>query len=106
MVNVGKKPKVSVIVVNYNGIQFIDNCLRSLLNQTYQNYEIIMPFEEHDILISLHTPYQVTKLLGELYTNYFHNLYDLPIVNARFFNVFELGEVPGRYRNVISNFFY
>lgn len=65
-----------------------------------------MPFEEHDISISLHTPYQVTKLLGELYTNYFNNLYDLPIVNARFFNVFGPGEVPGKYRNVIPNFFY
>lgn len=65
-----------------------------------------MPFMEHDISISLHTPYQVTKLLGELYTNYFHNLYDLPIVNARFFNVFGPGEVPGKYRNVIPNFIY
>ena len=65
-----------------------------------------MPFEEHDVSISLHTPYQVTKLLGELYTNYFYNLYNLPVVNARFFNVFGPGEVPGRYRNVIPNFFY
>lgn len=65
-----------------------------------------MPFEEPDISISLHTPYQVTKLIGELYTNYFHNLYDLPIVNARFFNVFGPGEVPGKYRNVIPNFMY
>lgn len=66
----------------------------------------VMPFEEHDTSISLHTPYQVTKLIGELYTNYFHNLYGMPIVNARFFNVFGPGEVPGRYRNVIPNFFY
>jgi len=65
-----------------------------------------MPFEEHDTSISLHTPYQVTKLVGELYTNYFHNLYGMPIANARFFNVFGPGEVPGRYRNVIPNFFY
>ena len=65
-----------------------------------------MPFKEDDISISLHTPYQLTKLLGELYTNYFHNLYDLLIVNARFFNVFGPGEVPGKYRNVIPNFFY
>lgn len=65
-----------------------------------------MPFREDDISISLHTPYQVTKLLGELYTNYFYNLYELPIVNARFFNVFGPGEVPGKYRNVIPNFFY
>jgi UDP-glucose 4-epimerase len=65
-----------------------------------------MPFEEHDISTSLHTPYQVTKLLGELYTNYFHNLYRLPTVNARFFNVYGPGEIPGQYRNVIPNFFY
>jgi nucleoside-diphosphate-sugar epimerase len=65
-----------------------------------------IPFEEQDISISLHTPYQVTKLLGELYTNYFHNLYGLPTVNARFFNVFGPGEVPGKYRNVIPNFTY
>jgi len=65
-----------------------------------------MPFEEHDVSIHLHTPCQVTKLLGELYTNYFHNLYSMPIVNARFFNSFGPGEVPGKYRNVIPNFFY
>jgi nucleoside-diphosphate-sugar epimerase len=65
-----------------------------------------MPFEEHDISLKLYTPYQVTKLLGELYTNYFYNLYGLPIVNTRFFNAYGPGEVPGRYRNVIPNFFY
>jgi len=65
-----------------------------------------MPFEEPDVSLSLDTPYQVTKTLGELYTNYFYNLYDLPIVNARFFNAFGPGEVPGKYRNVIPNFFF
>ena len=55
-----------------------------------------MPFEEHDISIKLYTPYQVTKMIGELYTNYFYNLYGLPIVNARFFNSYGPGEVPGR----------
>ncbi len=65
-----------------------------------------MPFKEHDISIKLYTPYQVTKMIGELYTNYFYNLYGLPIVNARFFNSYGPGEVPGKYRNVIPNFFY
>jgi nucleoside-diphosphate-sugar epimerase len=65
-----------------------------------------MPFEEHDVSMKLYTPYQVTKMLGELYTNCYHNLYDLPIVNARFFNSYGPGEVPGRYRNVIPNFFW
>jgi len=65
-----------------------------------------IPFKEYDVSISLHTPYQVTKLLGELYTNYFYNLYGLPIVNARFFNVYGPGEIPGMYRNVIPNFLW
>jgi UDP-glucose 4-epimerase len=56
--------------------------------------------------MKLYTPYQVTKMLGELYTNYYFNLYRLPIVNARFFNSYGPGEVPGKYRNVIPNFFY
>jgi len=65
-----------------------------------------MPFKEEYVSMHLYTPYQVTKMLGELYTNYFHNLYNLPIVNARFFNSFGPGEVPGKYRNVIPNFMY
>lgn len=65
-----------------------------------------MPFEEHYVSMKLYTPYQVTKMLGELYTNYYYNLYHLPIVNARFFNSYGPGEVPGRYRNVIPNFFW
>jgi nucleoside-diphosphate-sugar epimerase len=65
-----------------------------------------IPFREESVSMMLYTPYQVTKMLGELYTNYFYNLYDLPIVNARFFNSYGPGEVPGKYRNVIPNFFF
>ncbi len=65
-----------------------------------------MPFTEESISMHLYTPYQVTKMLGELYTNMYRNLYDLPMVNARFFNSYGPGEVPGKYRNVIPNFFY
>ena len=65
-----------------------------------------IPFTEDDVSMDLYTPYQVTKMLGELYTNMYHNLYGLPIVNARFFNSYGPGEVPGKYRNVIPNFFY
>lgn len=65
-----------------------------------------MPFTEEFTSMDLYTPYQVTKMLGELYTNMYHNLYGLPIVNTRFFNSYGPGEVPGKYRNVIPNFFY
>lgn len=58
--------------------------------------------------MSMHltTPYQITKMLGELYANFFWHHYDLPVVKARFFNSFGPGEVPGQYRNVIPNFIY
>jgi nucleoside-diphosphate-sugar epimerase len=93
-------------VLEYAQLVNIDRFVYSSSGCGVYGLESKMPFKEHDISINLHTPYQVTKLLGELYTNYFHNLYDLPVVNARFFNVFGPGEVPGKYRNVIPNFFY
>ena len=65
-----------------------------------------MPFTEGYVSMDLYTPYQVTKMLGELYTNMYSNLHSLPVVNARFFNSYGPGEVPGKYRNVIPNFFY
>lgn len=64
------------------------------------------PLREDDISMNLATPYQVTKMLGELYCNYFFKQYGLKVVKARFFNSFGPGEVPGQYRNVIPNFIY
>jgi len=93
-------------VLQYAQLVNVDRFVYSSSGCGVYGLESKMPFEEHDISIQLHTPYQVTKLLGELYTNYFHNLYNLPIVNARFFNSYGPGEVPGKYRNVIPNFFY
>ena len=36
------KDFVSIIVVNWNGIGWLDGCLNSLVNQTYSDYEIIL----------------------------------------------------------------
>jgi len=65
-----------------------------------------MPFEEHDTSVSLHTPYQVTKLIGELYTNYFPQFVRHADSQCQVLQCLRPGEVPGRYRNVIPNFFY
>ncbi|HEV2283657.1 MAG TPA: NAD-dependent epimerase/dehydratase family protein [bacterium] len=65
-----------------------------------------LPLVEDFVSIDLDTPYQITKLLGELYCNFFFHYYKVPVVRARFFNVYGPGEIPGRYRNVIPNFLY
>ncbi len=93
-------------VLQYANLVGVDRFVYSSSGCGVYGLDSKQPFQEHDISIKLHTPYQVTKLLGELYTNYFNNLYKVPIVNARFFNVFGPGEVPGKYRNVIPNFMY
>jgi len=64
------------------------------------------PIDEEGVSFDLHTPYQVTKLVGELYCNYFKNHYGSKIARVRFFNSYGPGEIPGRYRNVIPNFIY
>ncbi len=65
-----------------------------------------MPFTEELTNMYLSTPYQITKMLGELYCNYFWKIHDVPTVKARFFNSYGPGEVPGQYRNVIPNFIF
>jgi len=37
-----RKAKVSVIVVNFNGMHYLETCLRSLLNQSYPDFEVIL----------------------------------------------------------------
>lgn len=65
-----------------------------------------LPLREEFMSLNLSSPYQITKMLGELYCNFFHNQYGLPVVKTRFFNSYGPGEVPGQYRNVIPNFIY
>ncbi len=65
-----------------------------------------LPLREEFMSMHLSTPYQVTKMLGELYCNFFSNHHGLKVVKPRFFNSYGPGEVPGQYRNVIPNFIY
>ena len=65
-----------------------------------------MPLEEDFISMHLTTPYQINKMTGEMYCNFYGHHYDMNIVNCRFFNSYGPGEVPGQYRNVIPNFIY
>jgi nucleoside-diphosphate-sugar epimerase len=65
-----------------------------------------LPLKEEFMSLHLSTPYQITKMLGELYCNFFHHQYGLKVVKPRFFNSYGPGEVPGQYRNVIPNWIY
>lgn len=65
-----------------------------------------LPLREDFVSLDLDTPYQITKMLGELYCNFYRNFYGLATVRARLFNSYGPGEIPGRYRNVIPNFIY
>jgi nucleoside-diphosphate-sugar epimerase len=65
-----------------------------------------LPLKEDYVSLHLDTPYQIHKLLGELYCNFYINYYKFPVAIARYFNVYGQGEIPGAYRNVIPNFMW
>ena len=65
-----------------------------------------LPLKEDFVSMHLTTPYQISKMAGELYANFYWQHYGLPIVKTRFFNSYGPGEVPGQYRNVIPNFMF
>jgi GT2 family glycosyltransferase len=37
-----KSPLISLQIVNYNGLEFLDDCFKSIYSQTYKNIEVIM----------------------------------------------------------------
>ena len=55
---------------------------------------------------NLDTPYAITKLLGEYYLQFFSKNYGIEATSVRIFNTYGPYDYPGKYRNVIPNFFY
>ncbi len=53
----------------------------------------------------LDTPYAINKLHGEYLVNFYREHHGMNTTILRYFNSFGPGELPGRYRNVIPNFF-
>ncbi|MEM1554662.1 MAG: glycosyltransferase family 2 protein [Thermoproteota archaeon] len=35
-------PEISVVILNYNGMKFLEVCLKSLLNSTYKDFEVVI----------------------------------------------------------------
>ncbi len=72
--------------------------------------------EEEPVSLYLDSPYQISKIIGELYSNYYFKQHGLPVVKARFQNVYGPGEILGAgqwrgtpatvWRNVTPTFVY
>jgi nucleoside-diphosphate-sugar epimerase len=58
-----------------------------------------------DLVTKLETPYAISKLAGEEYVHFFSRHYELPATVVRYFNAYGAWDPPGKYRNVIPNFF-
>lgn len=73
---------------------------------------------KEDAPIELHqdSPYSISKIIGEFYSAYYHKQHGLPVVRARFQNVYGPGEILGAgrwrgtpatvWRNVTPTFIY
>lgn len=59
--------------------------------------------EDDPVSLWLDSPYQISKILGEYYCNYFWARHGVPCVKARFQNVYGPGEVlgAGRWRGTV-----
>ena len=55
--------------------------------------------------IELTTPYAITKMLSEYYISFYSKFHNLSSVIVRPFNSYGPGDVPGRFRSVVPNFF-
>jgi UDP-glucose 4-epimerase len=72
--------------------------------------------EDMPVSLYLDSPYQISKIVGEYYSNYYLARHGLPVVKARFQNVYGPGEVLGAgrwrgtpntvWRNVTPTFVY
>jgi nucleoside-diphosphate-sugar epimerase len=72
--------------------------------------------EDAPVSLWLDSPYQISKIVGEYYSNYYFTRHSLPVVKARFQNVYGPGEILGAgrwrgtvntvWRNVVPTFIY
>lgn len=73
-------------------------------------------FENAKVSLNHDSPYSISKLVGEMYGNYFHHQTGLPFVTARFQNVYGPREILGAgqwrgtyatvWRNVVPTFIW
>ena len=72
--------------------------------------------EDAPISLEMDSPYSISKIMGEFYAVYYYNQHNLPVVRARFQNIYGPGEILGAgqwrgtaatiWRNVMPTFVY
>jgi len=93
-------------ILEYSSLTRVSRFVFASSSSIYGSAPILPVTEDSVAPLALTTPYQMTKLLGEMYCTFYQREYGLPTVRARFFNSYGPGEVPGQYRNVIPNFIF
>ena len=83
-------------------------------HEVYEGAEAVS--EDGPVPLDLDSPYQISKVVGEFYSVYYHRQHGLPTVRARFQNVYGPGETLGAgrwrgtpatvWRNVTPTFVY
>ena len=86
----------------------------AVAEKTYENPTATT--EEQPVTLFHDSPYSISKIIGELYGNYYYQRYGLPFVKARFSNVYGPREILGAgqwrgtihtvFRNVIPTFIW
>ena len=93
-------------LLQYAALSGVDRFIYASSGCSIYGSDSPLPLREDFMSMHLSTPYQITKMVGELYCNFFLNHYGVKVVKARFFNSYGPGEIPGQYRNVIPNFIF
>ena len=86
----------------------------TIAKKTFDHAEATV--EQEEVSLYLDSPYQMSKIFGEFYGNYYLMRYNMPFVKARFQNVYGPGEVLGAgqwrgnantvWRNVTPTFIF
>ncbi len=86
----------------------------AVADKTFDNAHATL--EDAPISLTMDSPYSISKIMGEFYGVYYHNQHGLPVVRARFQNIYGPGEILGAgewrgttatvWRNVIPTFIY
>ncbi|MCP3413838.1 NAD-dependent epimerase/dehydratase family protein [Bradyrhizobium brasilense] len=73
----------------------------AVAEKTFQGAEATR--EDAPVSLFHDSPYSISKLIGEMYGNYYFTRYKLPFVKARFQNVYGPGEIlgAGRWRGTV-----